>query len=73
MGTKINCIYSDHGIWCKNKKIKRSVWGLGARICKEFPALNGVICEHKIKYQRPIGVPPLPPSNKLEKCPKTKK
>jgi hypothetical protein len=29
-----NCIYNNQQAWCKNKNIKRSLWGLGARVCR---------------------------------------
>lgn len=32
---KINCEYNDKSAWCTNKNIKRSLFGLGARICLE--------------------------------------
>ncbi len=44
MKIKINCIYADSDGWCSNKKIKRSLYGLGARVCIENP--YGV-CEYK--------------------------
>jgi hypothetical protein len=31
MTIKINCKYNDNGAWCTNKKIKRPLFGLGAR------------------------------------------
>lgn len=37
MGVNINCIYNNDGAWCKNKNIKRSLFGIGARICIVYP------------------------------------
>ena len=61
MGIKINCKYNDRGAWCTNEKIKRSLFGFGARCCTLFPCLNGVVCEYQMKYKRPDPPPPPPP------------
>lgn len=37
MGININCIHNDQGAWCKNKLVKKSLFGLGARVCVEYP------------------------------------
>jgi hypothetical protein len=55
---KINCKYNDRGAWCKNKNIKRSLFGIGVRCCVEYPHENKS-CESKIKFPRPI-LPPKP-------------
>jgi len=36
MFKKIDCIYNDSGTWCKNKLIKRSLCGIGTRVCLVF-------------------------------------
>lgn len=44
MQIRINCVYNDHGLYCKNKKIKRSISGLmGARLCSfgEYVSQHG--------------------------------
>jgi hypothetical protein len=58
MATKINCKYNDRGVWCTDKRIKRSLLGIGTRCCILFPGLNGKKCEYQVKYERPILRPP---------------
>jgi hypothetical protein len=58
MNIKINCIYNDRGTWCKNKKIKRSLFGIGARCCIAKPWDNG--CNYQQRVSKP-KVPPPPP------------
>lgn len=36
MRVKIYCKYNDRGAWCKNKNVKRSLLGIGARCCSEY-------------------------------------
>jgi len=36
MKRKINCKYNSEVLWCTNKNIKRSLFGLGAKCCIEF-------------------------------------
>jgi hypothetical protein len=55
---KINCVFNDCGAWCKNKYIKRSLFGIGARCCIEYPPLNGKKCDLKKEYSRTVFVPP---------------
>ena len=57
MPIKINCKDNDQGAWCKNKNIKRSLFGFGARCCKLYPP-SSEHCEYQIKYPRPN--PPAP-------------
>jgi hypothetical protein len=54
---RINCIYNDDGAWCKNKKIKRSMLGLGARCCVIYPYGDNK-CDHLVKYTEPPSPPP---------------
>jgi hypothetical protein len=53
----INCQYNDCGAWCKNKNIKRSLFGLGARCCILYPGLNGKTCAFQVMYNRPTSPP----------------
>ena len=59
MPVNINCFYNDRGAWCKNKNIKRSLLGIGARCCKEFPDFLKTTCSFKIEQKRPTP-PPAP-------------
>lgn len=43
MVVKINCIHIDDNVWCKNKNVKPSLFGLGARCCK---MVDGKRCEY---------------------------
>ena len=58
MMTKINCKQNDRGAWCKDKRIKRSLLGLGARCCVLYPNWTG--CEYQEKYPKPVAPPPPP-------------
>jgi len=49
----IDCIKSDSGVWCKDKRIKRSLFGLGARMCR---VAQGKECEYQDAY--PLPAPP---------------
>ena len=55
MFIKINCIENDSGCWCRNENIKRSLFGLGARMCLVY---EGKRCEFQEKYPRPGPPPP---------------
>ncbi len=49
----INCIYADNpGGYCKNEKIKKNLFGLGARLCKAYPFKDNA-CEYQIKFEKP--------------------
>lgn len=63
----IDCKDNDQGAWCKNKKIKRSLFGLGARLCVLYPGLNGKVCEYQIKQPRPLPPAPPPPPRPRKK------
>ncbi len=53
---KVNCKFNDDGAWCKCEKVKRSLFGFGARLCMEF---NDKKCPYVEKYPRP-SAPPAP-------------
>lgn len=63
----IDCKDNDQGAWCKNKNVKRSLFGLGARCCVLYPGLNGKECKHQTKMKRPIKPAPAPPPRPREK------
>ena len=48
----INCRQNDQGVWCKDSRVKRSLFGIGARMCPVFESKQ---CEFQIEYkcQRP--------------------
>lgn len=53
-GVKVNCKYNDRGLYCKNKNVKRSLFGIGARLCN---CVNfGGECPYKESYPKP-GAP----------------
>ena len=49
---RINCIHNDRGAWCINKDVKRSLCGIGARLCVEFPSMKE-ICEYRKSHWSP--------------------
>ena len=54
-GVKVNCKYNDRGLYCKNKNVKRSLFGIGARLCS---CLNfGEDCSYKESYPKPLKSP----------------
>ena len=61
---KVNCVDNDRGAWCKNKNIKRSLWGLGARCCTEYDNQYFKKCEYKKPHKR-MKVAPAPQKNKI--------
>ena len=65
MPHKVNCKWIDNVAWCKNKKVKRSLLGLGARCCKEYPP-HQEKCPFKEPYPKPKLSPdyPTPPRRK---------
>lgn len=56
----INCVWNDKDL-CKNKKIKRSFFGLGTRRCIEYNTCKKCILKHP--YLKPKITSP-PPSDK---------
>lgn len=55
---KVNCKYNDDGAWCTNKNIKRSLFGIGARMCR---VVDGKSCE----FKEPKTKKPNLPENEL--------
>lgn len=55
MGHKINCKANNQGCWRKDRRVKRSLWGIGARMCLVF---EGRACPFQEKYRRPAMCPP---------------
>lgn len=55
---KINCKWNDRGMWCKNRKIKRNLFGFGPRCCIEYNN-NNKKCQLKEPWPKSPG--PLPP------------
>jgi hypothetical protein len=56
MFKNINCIFAENpGGYCKNKNIKRSLFGLGPRICKIYwkNSFDSNKCEFRKKIPRP--------------------
>ena len=62
----INCTYNDNGAWCKNKNIKRSLFGIGARCCVIYPNWMSD-CQYQEKHLRPKHGPPAPQKMRKEK------
>jgi hypothetical protein len=62
MYKKINCKHFEHGGYCKNKAIKRSIFGIGARVCGEY---DGNKCAEIEPNIRPDPPPPPPRANPL--------
>ena len=51
----VNCRWNDQGAWCRNKKVKRSMFGIGARCCIEY---NGnKACKFKELFPKPKDPP----------------
>jgi len=64
MMIRINCKYNDSGAWCKHKKVKRSLFGIGARCCTLYPYSFDSTCKFQEEFPRPKIVPPCPPRKK---------
>jgi hypothetical protein len=60
----INCKFNDRGTWCKCRRVKRSLWGIGARLCVEFDSQASGTCIYREAYHKPSypAAPPPPPS-----------
>lgn len=52
-----NCIFNDRGAWCKNEKVKRRLFGLGARVCAVFNGMSAParISSTKIPSPSPVA------------------
>ena len=62
MERKINCIYNDDFAWCNCKKVKKSLFGIGDRLCIERH--DGEKCDYKKGIPKPTPPPPTPPPPK---------
>ncbi len=53
----INCKYNHHFWYCENEKVKKSLFGFGARLCKlaDFDWKN--YCEFQEEWERPLPTP----------------
>ena len=51
MNKRINCISNNKGAWCKDKRVSRSLFGLGARCCLVFEDKS---CPYQVRQKRPI-------------------
>jgi len=60
MMIKVNCIYNNKGAWCNNLNINKSLFGLGARCCSEYPN-SSELCPHQEKVRKPSSPSPSPP------------
>lgn len=54
---KINCIYNENNAFCTHKNVKRSLCGLGARVCLEH---NDKPCKFKVSLHKSAAPPPPP-------------
>ncbi len=62
MQMQIDCQWNNQSAWCTNKKVKRSLFGLGARCCIMFD--SDKVCSFYKATPSPIAPPPCPQSNK---------
>jgi hypothetical protein len=58
MNIKNPCIHSDNDAWCKNKNIKRSLFGIGARCCVVYTQINKSNCKYYEAMPKPKYLPP---------------
>ena len=45
----VNCIKNDNFAWCKDKRVKRSLFGIGARCCLVY---DNKRCPYQEEYPR---------------------
>jgi len=58
---KINCKSFEHGGYCKNSSVKKSLFGFGARVCRLYDQAvrrEDGECVYQEKHIRPIAPPP---------------
>jgi hypothetical protein len=62
MPTSINCVYAENpGGYCKNKIIRRSLFGIGARLCILYwNNKKRCLLQKAYTKQRPPPPPPFP-------------
>ena len=65
MMRKINCKWNNQGVWCKNKKVKRSLFGFGTRCCMEYN--SNKVCQLKELRPKPVRFSPCPPRKVIPK------
>jgi hypothetical protein len=51
---KVNCVKNDKGAWCKDRRVERSLSGMGARCCKVF---DDDTCDYQVCFPRPVNSP----------------
>lgn len=56
-GKRVNCVYNDHGAWCKNKKTPRAFYVFGARCCALYHD-DDATCDLRVMTKRPQTKPP---------------
>lgn len=62
MFKNVFCIHAKNpGGYCKNKNVKRSLLGIGARLCIKYRDENN-FCEYHEKPKKPNIVPPPRPA-----------
>lgn len=59
MGVKANCHDNYDGFYCKNKQVRRSLCGIGARMCC---VIDGLKCELQTPYEKPKYFPTYSPA-----------
>ena len=61
MFVNVNCKSAiNPGGWCKDKRVKRSLFGLGSRCCVKYMN-NDAECAFHVPFDRPPPPPPPPP------------
>lgn len=51
MQINVNCVSNRDGAWCNDKRVKRSLWGMGARCCIEYNGKHGE-CPYRVSYPK---------------------
>lgn len=64
MTININCVFIKDHVDCTNQEVKRSLFGLGPRLCTEYGNLTGKKCVHCVEHKRPK----CPPSPQMRKA-----
>ena len=64
MNLRINCTKCVDICYCSDKRVKRSLWGIGPRMCVLYD--YGIInkrCEFQVEHTKPCHPPPQPHLN----------